>query len=103
MELSEWPRVGRDERRLESIICPVCRGVAKDCSLLKCPYYRETVRKALKSVREAGTAFGPSPPTILVGEWGYPRVFAGTGLLLSANIDPRLEESPKQWLAMPLD
>jgi len=103
MELSEWPRVRRDERRLESIICPVCRGVAKDCSLLKCPYYRETVRKALKSVREAGTAFGPSPPTILVGEWGYPRVFAGTGLLLSANIDPRLEESPKQWLATPLD
>lgn len=101
--MSEWLRVGREERRLESTFCSVCRGVAKNCSLLICPYYRETIKEALKNVRNAGIVFGPSPPAILVGEWGYPRVYVGTGLLLSPDIDPQLVESPSWWIFASLD
>ncbi len=70
---------------------------------MKCPFYRETVREAVKSLSLTGVAYGPTPPHILVGEWGYPRVFAGGGLVVSQDIDLGLLESPKEWLNVGLN
>ncbi|MCS7145518.1 MAG: hypothetical protein RMJ28_03330 [Nitrososphaerota archaeon] len=99
----DWASAGGSERRLETLRCEVCRGVAKNCSLMKCPYYRGTIREALKAVRGEKVVFGPTPPTVLVGEWGYPRVYVGTGLVLSPELDFKLLESPGSWLSKPLD
>lgn len=103
MEDWGWASARGSEKGLESFSCEVCHGVAKNCSLMKCPFYREAIREALKSIKSTGTLSGPTPPTILVGEWGYPRVYAGTGMMLAADIDPRVLESPRTWLYMSLD
>ncbi|MEM0481716.1 MAG: hypothetical protein QXM16_02365 [Nitrososphaerota archaeon] len=103
MESWGWISASGSEKVLESFSCEVCRGVAKNCSLMKCPFYREAVREALKSIKSMGVLSGPTPPTILVGEWGYPRVYAGTGMALTPDIDPRVLESPRSWLHIPLD
>ncbi len=95
--------MGGSERGLESFSCEVCQGFAKNCSLMKCPFYRDAIREAIKSIKSVGVLYGPTPPTILVGEWGYPRVYAGTGMMLTADIDPRVLESPRSWLQIPLD
>ncbi|MEM4289113.1 MAG: hypothetical protein QXQ48_02435 [Nitrososphaerota archaeon] len=103
MEGWAWAATGSVEKSLESLNCQVCRGVAKNCSLMSCPFYREAVKQALESLRSREVLFGPTPPTVLVGEWGYPRVYTGTALLLSTDVDPRILESPKSWLNLSLD
>ncbi|GBC70534.1 hypothetical protein HRbin02_00302 [Candidatus Calditenuaceae archaeon HR02] len=103
MEGWSWASASGPEKGLESFSCEVCHGVSKNCSLMKCPFYREAIGEALKSIKSIGVLSGPTPPTILVGEWGYPRVYAGTGMMLTADIDPRVLESPRSWLYIPLD
>jgi hypothetical protein len=94
---------GTAEREVEVLSCPVCRGVARFCSILKCPFYRDTVKQAIRSISTTGAIFGPTPPHILVGEWGYPRVYTGGGLVTSPDVDLRLLESPPEWLSVELD
>jgi len=100
--LEDVPVILGSERVLERVVCPVCRNVARFCRLSVCPYYRgvyEGIRRSLSS----DVLFGPSPPAVLFGEWGYPRVFGGSCVSFVEGVEPGLLESPRSWLDLSID
>lgn len=85
------------EVRGERVVCEVCRNVARNCKLSRCPFYRDLLREVeLESRLRSGTIEGPTPPFFLVGERGYPHVFAGP--LVSLHPDAPVTEDPRDWL-----
>ncbi len=92
-----------NELRLEKFVCNLCRGVARLCKLNTCPFYREVLREAAISRLSSGSFYGPSPPTIIVGEKNYPRVWAGTAVSLTEQPQPGLLEEPRKWLDASLE
>src|SRR2546427_12673879 len=60
------------------IACQVCRGDIKRCRLAICPYLGR-VRDWFEERRDLQTTnlFGASPPSAVVGSWGYPKVLLG--------------------------
>ncbi len=96
------PVVQGSERVLERVVCPVCRNVARFCKLSVCPYYRnvyEGIRRSLSSE----SLFGPSPPALLFGEWGYPRIYGGSCVSFLEGVEAGLLESPRSWLKFSID
>ena len=85
----------------EREVCPVCRGDYKRCKLEICPYLRE-VRELLKRIKASRTVFGSSPPSALVGSWGYPKILAGP-LVPPIQADTSIYDRPDRWLSMPLN
>jgi len=100
--LAELPAVGRTERTAERVVCPVCGNVARFCKLSKCPYYRG-VYEAISRSLSSGSLFGPSPPAVLFGEWGYPKVYGGACLSFLEGVNAGLLESPSRWLTLSID
>jgi len=98
-----WAAARGVEKRLESITCAVCRDIARRCSLFKCPFYRDIVKSTLSRLGRERTVFGPTPPTAIVGEWGYPRVYLGAGLVFSPDIESSALESPSSWLSLSIE
>lgn len=92
------------ERRLEREGCAVCRGMARLCKLSTCPYYRELLGRAeLSKLLSSSMIYGPSPPSLLVGERGYPRPSTGPTVAILEGVDTSLLESPRDWLGRPLE
>jgi len=57
-------------------LCTRCKGRLW-CGLPKCPIL-ESVKDYLPRIRlSSGSIYGPSPPSIFVGRFGYPNVLAG--------------------------
>jgi hypothetical protein len=74
--------------------CHACKGVKDLCGLGRCPLL-DDIRKRLAPVDLTGkTVEGPSPPSVFVGSYGYPRISVGP--LASSLPVPRPErlESP---------
>ena len=92
---------GRVEAEAERSVCPVCHGDYKLCRLDICPYLRH-LKTLLGRVESSRTLFGSSPPSSLVGSWGYPRVYVGP-LTPPLIDDTSLMERPELWLDMPLE
>lgn len=82
----------------EENVCNVCHGMARLCKLGTCPLYRDLFRETLAEKHSGRQLSGPSPPTFLVGEKGYPRVALGSALVYADDINPALLESPSKWL-----
>jgi hypothetical protein len=47
--------------------------------------------------------FGPSPPGVFLGSFGYPLVLAGPLVPAVVESDPSVLDSPDLWLDMPMD
>ena len=73
--------VAAAESSQEKTECPVCKGDYKKCRLEICPYLKG-VRELLRKIKASRTVFGSSPPSALIGSWGYPKVLAGPLLSL---------------------
>jgi len=84
----------------EKHICPVCRGDYKKCKLEICPYLKD-VRELLGKIKASRIVFGSSPPSALIGSWGYPRILAGP-LVPPLQVDTSLFDQPQKWLELPL-
>ncbi len=91
------------ERKIEKTICRVCRGHTRFCKLSTCPYYREVLTEVGVTKIASGTVYGQSPPTVIIGEKGYPRVNIGPAIPLVEDAEPHIYDGPKNWLEMPLD
>lgn len=97
-----FPVVHGSERVLERGVCPICGNVARFCKLSRCPYYRG-IYESISRVFSSGSLFGPSPPVVLFGEWGYPRVFGGACVSVLEGVDAGLLDSPNRWLGLSID
>jgi len=94
----------RAEERLEREGCAVCRGMARLCKLATYPYYRELLGRAyLQRLSTSSSIHGPSPPSLLVGEQGYPRISTGPTVTVAEGVDAWVLESPRDWLSRPLE
>ncbi len=85
------------EARGERLVCEVCRNVARHCKLSRCPFYRKLLKEVeLERQLRSDLVSGPTPPFLLVGESGYPEVFAGP--YVSLDPEAPLFEEPRSWL-----
>ncbi|MEM3096627.1 MAG: hypothetical protein QW756_04260 [Nitrososphaerota archaeon] len=91
------------ERRMEGLKCNVCRGIARFCKLSTCPFYRELLAGVrVSKIASDSVVSGPTPPSILVGERGYPRVNVGPAVSLLEGPEAGHMDSPVGWLEIPL-
>jgi len=61
--------------RIPPELCARCKGYKRLCGLPRCPLLDSFRAQVAAASRIAGTrAEGPTPPSALVGEYGYPRV-----------------------------
>ncbi len=65
-------------------LCLRCKGRLW-CGLPKCPILENAKNIMPKIKLNSNSIFGPSPPSVFVGRYGYPRVYAGP--LVSENKD----------------
>ena len=99
--LRRYGAAAEAESSQEKHVCPVCRGDYKKCRLEICPYLKDA-RDLLRKIRASKTVFGSSPPSALVGSWGYPKVLAGP-LVPPIQADTSLFDQPQKWLEIPLN
>jgi hypothetical protein len=60
-----------------------------------------TAMQPMPSVRIGKTLEGTSPPSIFVGSWNYPKVFAGP-MISPSHGDIRIMDSPESWIPQDL-
>ncbi len=99
--LASYGILSASESSHEREVCPVCRGDYKRCRLEICPYLKG-VRELLREIRSSRSVFGSSPPSALIGSWGYPKVLAGP-LVPPIQADTSLFDQPARWLEIPLN
>jgi hypothetical protein len=74
--------------------CSRCKGIKNLCGLGRCPLL-ERVRERIRPIEVKGdTIDGPSPPSLFVGRFGYPRITVGPMTTpIDIPIPERLESS----------
>lgn len=83
--------------RISPSLCTKCKGARRLCGLPQCPLLLRAAQQ-LKVARQLAKreVYSPTPPSILVGEHGYPNVAAGVNIA-PATDNPPLYEDPKAW------
>ncbi len=80
-----------------SKLCAVCKGRKLLCGRPTCPILeRFRVAKSIESKLNRREIFGSSPPSIFVGEYGYPKVRIGP-LVPPVEGDTSKLDSPLKW------
>ncbi len=83
--------------RVDPSLCVRCKGTKLLCGLSKCPILERV--KSQAKVPRTNLVEGPSPPSALVSEKGYPKVSVGPMVALK-ELD--LPERPALWIRRPL-
>ncbi len=78
--------------------CAKCKGYRKLCGLSKCPIL-ERIRAWKIANWKGKKAHGPTPPSVIVGESGYPYVPLMVGVAPSYD---EIYENPEKWFEMRL-
>jgi len=85
--------------RVPPELCARCKGYKRLCGLPRCPIldsFRSQVRAVLRS--SAGLVEGATPPSSLVGEWGYPKVNVYYMIPPSVRGDrASYYDAPREW------
>ncbi|MEZ0346095.1 MAG: Nre family DNA repair protein [Infirmifilum sp.] len=77
-------------------ICSLCKGSRRLCGLPRCPILTRVEEQLNISPRLSSAISSPTPPSILVGEHGYPSVRVGVNLPVGEG-EPHLFENPVEW------
>ncbi|NHJ12863.1 MAG: hypothetical protein EAX95_04265 [Candidatus Thorarchaeota archaeon] len=102
LKLSDAPKAKRlsyDER-----VCSKCMGHRHLCGIKPCPILMRA--KALTNIERAASSLnlaGSSPPSVFVGEYGYPKVLAGPLIPPIFGRDAEIMERPDLWLSKSMD
>jgi len=84
--------------RIDSAICAKCKGVRKLCGLLGCPILLKLQENLnLESIIKRHVIYAPSPPSILVGEKGYPLVRLGPNIVPIKAENIKEFDDPTVW------
>ena len=86
-------------KKISPELCARCKGYRRLCGLPKCPILQR-LRAYKRAQWEQREPEGPSPPSPLVGERGYPKVPVSLGI--SPYGDPKLRDDPTAWVRMRL-
>jgi len=84
--------------RVDSALCAKCKGVRKLCGLPRCPILLKLQENLnLGSIIRRPILYAPSPPSILVGEKGYPFVRIGPNIVPIREGNIREFDDPTLW------
>jgi DNA repair protein NreA len=98
-------RPARSEQSHE-VSCEICKGNRLVCvqNSSRCPVFLRA--KGLIDIEKmVGKTefFGPSPPGVFLGSYGYPNLLAGPLVPVVQEPDPSLLDSPDRWLDKSID
>lgn len=82
--------------------CSRCRGRLGLCGEIVCPIIKR-VQKSLRGKLKSRKLFGASPPSVFIGAWNYPRVYAGPMVPPMRWRDTSIMDNPVQWLDEGMD
>ncbi len=85
------------ERTGKGYNCSRCRGRLGLCGQIVCPII-ERVWRRLRGKLEGETLLGASPPSVFIGDWNYPRVYAGPMVPPVREGDTSIMDNPARWL-----
>lgn len=95
---------GAEQRR--EVACEVCKGNRLVCirNSSRCPVFLRAKKLVdLEKAVSKTSFFGPSPPGVFLGSFGYPNVLAGPLVPAVVETDPSVLDSPDLWLDKPMD
>ncbi len=78
-------------------LCVLCKGYKRLCGKPVCPILERLRFAKLASLRVGRSYYGPTPPSALVGEYGYPRVPVGVNMVGEPSEKPEMYDSPGEW------
>lgn len=78
-------------------LCAQCKGARRLCGMPRCPLLSRIEISRSLFPRMASTLFGASPPSLLVGEWGYPRVSIGPNVPPVVGDESLKFDNPTGW------
>ncbi len=78
------------------------RGRERFCQVPNCPIYERWTGLMPTTQVKGRHAFGPSPPSLFIGRYGYPEVNAGPLVTPAQVDDPALMDAPPDWTGMEL-
>ena len=98
-------RPARSEQSHE-VLCEICKGNRLVCvqNSSRCPVFLRA--KSLVDIEKlVGKTefFGPSPPGVFLGSYGYPNLLAGPLVPVLQEPDPSLLDAPDRWLDKSID
>lgn len=85
-------------------LCLVCKGSRLLCGRSYCPLMQRVgmMTNPRTEQKLSDEMFGPSPPSIFVGRYGYPNVLVGPMSSLDPE-DPKLQDDPSRWYGLDFD
>jgi len=95
---------GTEQRR--EVACEVCKGNRLVCirNPSRCPVFLRAKKLVdLEKAVSKTSFFGPSPPGVFLGSFGYPHVLAGPLVPAVVESDPSILDSPDRWLDKSMD
>ncbi len=98
-------KTSNTEKRRE-VACDVCKGNRLVCirNPSRCPVFLRAKKLVdLEKAVSKTSFFGPSPPGVFLGSFGYPNVLAGPLVPAVVESDPSVLDSPDVWLDQPMD
>ena len=90
---------------MERNLCSICKGSRRLCGRPQCPILLrlKSYRDVVKKLESKENIFGSSPPGILVGEWGYPKINVGGLIPPVTGEDASFFDAPQSWAARQVD
>ena len=104
MQATLYKPSGTEQRR--EVACEVCKGNRLFCirNSSRCPVFLRAMKLVdLEKAVSKTSFFGPSPPGVFLGSFGYPNVLAGPLVPVVAESDPSVLDSPNLWLDKSID
>jgi hypothetical protein len=98
-------RPARSEQSHE-VSCEICKGNRLVCvqNSSRCPVFlRAKSLIDIEKVVGKTEFFGPSPPGVFLGSYGYPNLLAGPLVPVLQEPDPSLLDAPDRWLDKSID
>ncbi|WP_291766928.1 hypothetical protein [Caldivirga sp. UBA161] len=84
--------------RIRPELCLACKGYRNLCGLPKCPLLERRVTLSRVEKYINGNVTGSSPPSVVVGEYGYPSVSVMIGIPPNVHGDAASSyDNPSEW------
>ena len=83
--------------------CAFCKGSKMLCGKDRCPVLaRFYSTSRVRAMTDRMDMDGASPPSVFVGQYGYPKVFVGP-MIPPYHGDTSLLDTPERWVGLPID
>ncbi len=104
MQLTLYNPASSEKHR--EVACEVCKGNRLFCvkNSSKCPVFRRALSLVdIQKAVDKTSFYGPSPPGVFLGSFGYPNVLAGPLVPVVTEAEPELLDAPDRWLDKSMD